>query len=143
MHLYTVLSAKRKRASAKAFITKGKGNIFVSANIFKRIPNLGAKYKLATLVLEPLLYLRDYASNFENDVNRILFFDFNFCPISGGFHSQLYAIKLALSKTLANLNAEAYQVLSRSKFLTTDSRIKERKKYGLKKARKASQYSKR
>lgn len=138
-----VLSAKRKSAVAKVFIIEGGGNICVSVNIFKATPDLESKCRLATLILEPLLYLMDYGYSYKNTDNLMPVFDLNLNQFSGGFHSQLDALKLALSKALANLNTEAYQVLSRANFLTSDSRIKERKKYGLKKARKAPQYSKR
>jgi small subunit ribosomal protein S9 len=61
--------------------------------------------------------------------------------VKGGVSSQMDAIRLAIAKALCNINGEYRQV---SKFtLRRDSRIKERRKYGLKKARKASQFSKR
>jgi small subunit ribosomal protein S9 len=56
---------------------------------------------------------------------------------------QVDAIKLAISRALCNINSENRTVLKSYGFLTRDARIKESKKYGLKKARKASQYSKR
>ena len=53
------------------------------------------------------------------------------------------AIRLAISKAICTINNEYRSLLNQSLFLRRDSRIKERRKYGLKKARKASQYSKR
>ena len=53
------------------------------------------------------------------------------------------AIRLAISKALCTVNNEFRPILNTNLFLRRDSRIKERRKYGLKKARKASQYSKR
>ena len=61
----------------------------------------------------------------------------------GGVTAQLEAIQLAISKALCTINNEFRPLLNQSLFLRRDSRIKERRKYGLKKARKASQYSKR
>lgn len=61
----------------------------------------------------------------------------------GGLSGQTDAIKLAIAKALCDLNKEHRPVLKSYGFLTRDSRIKESKKYGLKKARKASQFSKR
>lgn len=61
----------------------------------------------------------------------------------GGITGQLESIKLAISKALANGNKEYRPLLKQNLLLRRDARIKERRKYGLKKARKASQYSKR
>lgn len=61
----------------------------------------------------------------------------------GGVSSQMDAIRLAIAKALCNINGEYRQVLNQNLLLRRDSRIKERRKYGLKKARKASQFSKR
>nr|ARQ82189.1 ribosomal protein S9 [Avrainvillea mazei] len=61
----------------------------------------------------------------------------------GGFHSQAKAIRLALMRILVSYQPSARILIKKRGLLTRDSRIKERKKYGLKKARKASQYSKR
>lgn len=61
----------------------------------------------------------------------------------GGCTGQAEALRLAISKSLAKINPTNRKLLKEQKFLQTDSRMVERKKYGLKKARKASQYSKR
>jgi small subunit ribosomal protein S9 len=61
----------------------------------------------------------------------------------GGTISQVGAILLALSKFLSQISPILKIELKKKKLLTRDARIKERRKYGLKKARKASQYSKR
>jgi len=61
----------------------------------------------------------------------------------GGVNSQLDAIRLAISRAICQINSEYRQILSQNLLLRRDSRIKERRKYGLKKARKASQFSKR
>jgi small subunit ribosomal protein S9 len=61
----------------------------------------------------------------------------------GGTTGQAGALRLALARALIELDADDRPVLKKAGFLTRDARVKERKKYGLKKARKAPQYSKR
>jgi small subunit ribosomal protein S9 len=62
----------------------------------------------------------------------------------GGFTGQAGALRHGISRALCEVDAEAYRpVLKAAGFLTRDPRMKERKKYGLKKARRASQFSKR
>ena len=66
------------------------------------------------------------------------------CSVKGGgFTGQAGAIRHGIARALNEANAEYRKVLKQSGFLTRDSRMKERKKYGLKKARKAPQFSKR
>jgi small subunit ribosomal protein S9 len=61
----------------------------------------------------------------------------------GGITGQAGALRLAIARALIEVDAEDRPALKKEGFLTRDARIKERKKYGLKKARKAPQYSKR
>jgi small subunit ribosomal protein S9 len=61
----------------------------------------------------------------------------------GGVSSQEGAVHLAICKAISKINEDYYFILRKNSFLTSDSRIKERRKYGLKKARKASQFTKR
>jgi small subunit ribosomal protein S9 len=61
----------------------------------------------------------------------------------GGVTGQAGALQLAIARALLGLSAEHRPTLKKAGFLTRDARVKERKKYGLKKARKAPQYSKR
>jgi small subunit ribosomal protein S9 len=61
----------------------------------------------------------------------------------GGITGQAGALRLAISRALINLQPDDRPALKKAGFLTRDPRVKERKKYGLKKARKAPQYSKR
>jgi small subunit ribosomal protein S9 len=63
--------------------------------------------------------------------------------IGGGLEGQLQAIRLGIARALAHFDSSKRPKLKSLGLLQRDSRIKERKKYGLKKARKASQYSKR
>ena len=61
----------------------------------------------------------------------------------GGITGQAGALRLAIARALIDLSPDDRPALKKAGFLTRDSRVKERKKYGLKKARKAPQYSKR
>ncbi|HYH25280.1 MAG TPA: 30S ribosomal protein S9 [Blastococcus sp.] len=61
----------------------------------------------------------------------------------GGVTGQAGALRLAIARALIEIEAEDRPALKKAGFLTRDARVKERKKYGLKKARKAPQYSKR
>lgn len=71
-------------------------------------------------------------------------FDVMATVTGGGFTGQAGALRHGISRALCVADKEAYRALLKSAgFLTRDSRMKERKKYGLKKARKASQFSKR
>lgn len=63
--------------------------------------------------------------------------------LGGGLSAQSDALRHAIAQALAEYNEELRSILKSNKFLTRDSRVKERKKYGLKSARKAPQYSKR
>ena len=61
----------------------------------------------------------------------------------GGVTGQAGALRLAIARALIDLEPDDRPALKKAGFLTRDARVKERKKYGLKKARKAPQYSKR
>nr|YP_009646175.1 ribosomal protein S9 [Chloropicon laureae]QBX97738.1 ribosomal protein S9 [Chloropicon laureae] len=71
------------------------------------------------------------------------FLDIEVKVIGGGLSSQAEAIRLGISKALVAMQPPLRHLLRQEGFLTSDARRKERKKYGLKKARKASQFSKR
>ena len=63
--------------------------------------------------------------------------------IGGGITGQAGALRLAIARALIDIEPDDRPALKKAGFLTRDARVKERKKYGLKKARKAPQYSKR
>jgi small subunit ribosomal protein S9 len=63
--------------------------------------------------------------------------------VGGGITGQAGALRLGIARALINMEADDRPALKKAGFLTRDPRVKERKKYGLKKARKAPQYSKR
>jgi len=84
------------------------------------------------LIREPLVTLEKTESY---DVIALL--------VGGGVTGQAGALRLGISRALIEVNIEDRPTLKKAGFLTRDPRVKERKKYGLKKARKAPQYSKR
>jgi small subunit ribosomal protein S9 len=99
---------------------------------------------------------RDLADYFPNKVHQQLVndpfkisdlegrFDVFATLNGGGISGQAGALRLGIARALNDIDVEALRpALKKAGFLTRDARIKERKKYGLKKARKASQYSKR
>ena len=84
------------------------------------------------LVKEPLV-----------STDRVESFDVQANLKGGGITGQAGALRLAISRALIGLEPDDRPALKKAGFLTRDPRVKERKKYGLKKARKAPQYSKR
>jgi len=128
-NLYTGLG-KRKTSVAKVFLKVGKGTITINNKKFEDF--FKGIVEDAEIIKNPFIL-----------VNILNEYDVNVVVKGGGVSSQIDAIKLAITKAICNINEEYRPVLSQNELLTRDSRIKERKKYGLKKARKASQYSKR
>ena len=130
-------TGRRKRSVAQVKLVTGKGKITVNdrdVNEYMPFPTLVMDLK------QPLVL-----TNNENT------FDIDVKVNGGGFSGQAGAIRLAITKALVEFDAEADQaredaykkVLREAGFLTRDPRVKERKKYGLKKARRAPQFSKR
>ena len=121
---------KRKNAFAQIFLKKGTGLFIIN----KKKSNLF--FFTNKFLLNRIKFLLNFLQiSYKYDI---------FIKIKGGgVESQITAIILGLSKIFSNLNKNYYQHLKNFGFLDYDFRIKERKKYGLKKARKASQYSKR
>lgn len=121
---------KRKTSVAKVYIEKGSGKISINKKNFEDFfAGLGEERdKIKT----PLVLV-----NLDNQ------YDISIFVKGGGISSQLDAIRLAISKGICQINNEFRPLLNKELLLRRDSRIKERRKYGLKKARKASQYSKR
>ena len=121
---------RRKTAIATVKIRKGKGRIFINNRISKDY--LGNRAALEMMIMQPL-ELTNNAGAYDLIVKAV----------GGGISSQAGAIRHGLSKALLELNAENKAVLKENGLLTRDSRIKERKKYGRKRARKRFQFSKR
>ena len=121
---------KRKTSVAKVFLTEGSGTIKVNNKGFEEFfSGIGEEREL---VKNPFILI---------DVNNK--YDLDIKVKGGGISSQLDAIRLAIAKALCTINNEYRQIFNQNLLLRRDSIIKERRKYGLKKARKASQFSKR
>ncbi len=121
---------KRKTSIAKIFLKQGSGIIKINDQPFEEsFLNLKEEREL---IKQPLIL-----------VNLVNNYDITIKVKGGGIMAQIEAIKLAISKAISTINIEYRTILNEQLLLRRDSRIKERRKYGLKKARKASQYSKR
>ena len=123
-------TGRRKNAVARVRILPGQGRITVND---KDIDEYFGLETMKLLVRQPL-----------NATDTIGKFDV-ICRVNGGgISGQAGAIRHGIARALVEADAESYRAtLKRAGYLTRDSRMKERKKYGLKKARKASQFSKR
>lgn len=121
---------KHKQAIARVFLVPGKGDLTVNKVSGNKYLQYNQSY--LTTVWAPLKEL-----NLENQFDIITFVN------GGGLTGQTYAIQLGVARRLCQMNNDSRTLLKPFGFLTRDSRIKERKKYGLRKARKAPQYSKR
>ena len=121
---------KRKKSSARVFLIPGQGNIIVNKVSGEKYLQYNENY-LNTVWL-PLKKL-----NLEKT------FDIIAVVKGGGLTGQAEAIQLGVARLLCKIDKNNRLILKPFGFLTRDSRIKERKKYGLRKSRKAPQYSKR
>ncbi len=130
-------TGRRKRSSASVRITGGTGNIIVNGvDVNEYFPN-----QILVMDLKQPLTVTD-------NVNR---FDIEVSVKGGGYSGQAGAIRLGIARALLEFDANTDQtredsyrkILKTNGFLTRDARVKERKKYGLKKARRAPQFSKR
>jgi small subunit ribosomal protein S9 len=122
-------TGRRKTSTARVFLRPGSGDITIN-----RRPLEGAfpTEALRSQIKQPLL-LTETAEKF--DVQATI--------AGGGVSGQAGALKLGIARALIQYNAELRQRLKQAGFLTRDARIKERKKYGQKGARKRFQFSKR
>jgi small subunit ribosomal protein S9 len=127
--IYTGLG-KRKTAVARVFLKFGEGKITINGKTHK-------KFFRSIINQEKILNLPLILVNLTNKYN------INIIVKGGGLNGQLEAIKLGLAKAICSIKQDYRTALKKEFLLHRDSRIKERRKYGLKKARKASQYSKR
>ena len=122
-------TGRRKKAIARVYLVPGKGNVTIN----KR--NMDDYFGLETLkviVRQPLV-ATETAEKFDVIVN----------VKGGGYTGQAGAVRHGIARALLQVDGEYRPVLKNAGFLTRDPRMKERKKYGLKKARRAPQFSKR
>jgi len=122
-------TGRRKNAVACVRIVPGKGNVTVNGRELEEYFGLET---LKIIVKQPLVLTATEDK-----------FDLICKAVGGGLSGQAGAIRHGLSRALLKADDTFRPVLKKAGFLTRDPRMKERKKYGLKKARKASQFSKR
>ena len=122
-------TGRRKNAIARVRLVEGNGKITING---KDINEFFGLETLKVIVKQPLT-----VTNTLDKYDVI-------CKVQGGgFTGQAGAIRHGIARALLRANEEYRPVLKSNGFLTRDPRMKERKKYGLKKARKAPQFSKR
>jgi small subunit ribosomal protein S9 len=122
-------TGRRKSSTARVFMTNGSGNVKINDKPLEEY--FGRK--TAHMIIRQPLERADMLTNF----------DFNITVKGGGGSGQAGAIRLGISRALLSYDEALRPALRQAGFLTRDSREVERKKVGLRKARKATQYSKR
>lgn len=127
--VYTA-TGRRKRSVAQVRMTSGKGSIIVNGvDVNEYMP-----YDTLVMDLKQPLVLTGTDGKYDIEVT----------VKGGGFNGQTGAIRLGIARALLEVDSEGYRpTLKGAGMVTRDARIKERKKYGLKKARRAPQFSKR
>ncbi len=125
-------TGRRKTSSARIFMKKGKGNIFIN---YILLNNYYIEKINRIIIMQPFRVLsEDFL--YKN-------YDFLITVKGGGISSQVIAIRHGISRLLLKFNSSFKKKLRLYGFITRDSRKVERKKYGLRKSRSRHQYSKR
>ena len=122
-------TGRRKSSTARVFLTRGSGQILVND---RPLDEFFGRETACMIVRQPL-----------QKVDMIEQFDINATVIGGGISGQAGAIRMGLTRALIEYDNELRKPLRKAGFVTRDAREVERKKVGLHKARKATQYSKR
>ena len=122
-------TGRRKTSVARVFLTPGNGKFVIN----KKDIDEYFDYDTLKVTAKAPLEITESLGKFDVYVN----------VKGGGFTGQAGAIRHGIARALLEVSAELRPVLKRAGFLTRDSRKKERKKYGLKKARRSPQFSKR
>ena len=122
-------TGRRKSSTARVFLTKGDGKIMVND---RPLDEFFGRETARMIVRQPLEKL-EMTDNF----------DINATVSGGGISGQAGAIRLGLTRALIEYDEELRRPLRKAGYVTRDAREVERKKVGLHKARKATQYSKR
>ena len=122
-------TGRRKKSVARVFMTPGTGVITVNGRTLEEyLPQATLR-----MVVNSPLVLTETKEQLDIKIN----------VNGGGYSGQAGAMRHGISRALLQASADYRPVLKKAGFLTRDSRMKERKKYGLKGARRAPQYSKR
>lgn len=127
---YTYSVGRRKTAVARVRLYPGSGQVTVNGKTIREY--FGGRTIHQATLLEPLR-LTGTADRFDVSVR----------VVGGGVSGQAGAIRHGIARALTKVDEEMRPTLKRAKLLTRDARVKERKKVGLKRARKAPQYTKR
>ncbi len=122
-------TGRRKSAIAQVKITSGSGNIVVNGNPYQELFTLVDHRRM----IEMPFAVTDTIGKYNVEIK----------VTGGGLTGQAGAIRHGIARALVSLNESYKSPLRQHGLLTRDPRIKERKKYGLKRARKAPQYTKR
>lgn len=122
-------TGRRKNAIARVFLVPGEGKVNINN---KPISEYFGRKTLEMIVRQPM-ELTGVAARFDIQAK----------VLGGGNSGQAGAIKMGIARALLQADPNLRTSLKRAGFLTRDPRMKERRKYGLKKARKAAQFSKR
>ena len=122
-------TGRRKESTARVFLSKGTGKITVNSNPIEKY--FGRKTNI--MVVKQALNLTETADKTDIKVT----------VKGGGSSGQAVAIKLGIARALLKFDDSLRPLLKKNGFLTRDSRVVERKKVGLRKARKDVQFSKR
>lgn len=122
-------TGRRKKAIARVRLIPGEGQISINK---KTLDEYFCLDTLKFIVRQPLS-LTETSAKYDIIIN----------VVGGGYTGQAGAIRHGISRALLQAEPELRGALKKAGFLTRDSRMKERKKYGLKKARRAPQFSKR
>ena len=122
-------TGRRKKSVARVYLKDGSGKITVNKKDFDEY----FKFETLKFIVKQPLNLTNNLSKFDIKVN----------VYGGGYTGQAGAIRHGIARALVVFDKYLKQILKKSGFMTRDPRMKERKKYGLKKARKAPQFSKR
>jgi len=122
-------TGRRKKSIARVYLVPGKGNVTINK---RDMDDYFGLETLKVIVRQPLVATEN-ADKFDVLVN----------VHGGGFTGQAGAIRHGIARALLQVDADYRPTLKKAGFLTRDPRMKERKKYGLKAARRAPQFSKR
>lgn len=122
-------TGKRKDATARVWLSKGKGEVTING---RKLEEYFGRMVSRMIVMQPFNVI-DMAGKFNVDVNAN----------GGGLSGQAGAIRHGISKALCEYDEGYRAALKKAGFLTRDSRVVERKKYGQHGARRAHQFSKR
>jgi small subunit ribosomal protein S9 len=122
-------TGRRKKSIARVYLVPGKGEITINK---RSIDDYFGLETLKVIVRQPMV-ATDTVDKYDVLVN----------VHGGGYTGQAGAIRHGISRALLQVDADYRPILKKAGFLTRDPRMKERKKYGLKAARRAPQFSKR